>query len=69
MINKSTLQAISDQDMDRKTFLKYSGLALLSLVGLKTVVSLLAPPSDQKLIAQQPQKEVARGFGSGRYGA
>lgn len=53
--------------MDRKTFLKYGGYALLSLIGLKTVVSLLTQP-DNKLAISEPKKEATRGFGSGKYG-
>lgn len=69
MINKNILQTIRDQEMDRKEFLQYSGLVLLGLVGLKTVVSLLAKTDDQKLTVVEPPKEAVRGFGSGKYGA
>jgi len=55
--------------MDRKQFLQYSGLALLGLVGLKTVVSLLAKTDDHKLTITELPKEASRGFGSGKYGA
>ena len=69
MFNKNILQTIRDQEMDRKQFLQYSGLALLGLVGLKTVVSLLAKTDDHKLTITELPKEVPRGFGSGKYGA
>ncbi len=69
VINKNILQTIRDQEMDRKEFLQYSGLVLLGLVGLKTVVSLLAKTDDRKLTAIDSPKEVVRGFGSGKYGA
>jgi hypothetical protein len=69
VINKNILQTIGDKEMDRKGFLKYSGLVLLSLVGLKTVVSLLDQPDGQKFITTESPKEVSRGFGSGKYGA
>jgi hypothetical protein len=68
VVNKNILQTISDQEMDRKDFLKYSGLLLLGLVGLKTVASFLSQP-DNKLTVIEPPKEVSRGFGSGKYGA
>lgn len=53
--------------MDRRTFLKYGGLFLLSLVGFKTIISLLTQ-SDNKLVANIQNKEATRGFGGGRYG-
>lgn len=69
MFNKNILQTIRDQEMDRKQFLQYSGLALLGLVGLKTVVSLLIKTDDHRLTVAELPKEVPRGFGSGKYGA
>lgn len=53
--------------MDRKTFLKYSGLILVGLTGFKTVLNLLTQ-TDPKTLAS---KDVAktRGFGGGKYGA
>ncbi|MFZ2125593.1 MAG: hypothetical protein WA087_01205 [Candidatus Saccharimonadales bacterium] len=41
MIDNKIIKAISDKGMDRKDFLKYSGLALLSLVGLKTIANII----------------------------
>ncbi len=69
MVNKSILQKISDQEMDRKDFLKYSGMVLLGVVGLKTVATLLFRPSDQKIVALDSSKNASHGFGGGRYGA
>jgi len=54
--------------MDRKEFLKYSGVALLGLVGLKGIVSLLSL-SDEHSTAGLAEKSGSRGFGSGKYGA
>ena len=54
--------------MDRKDFLKYSGLVLLSLVGLKTVVNLLNQSDKHKLTVLEPKNEATHGFGSGKYG-
>jgi hypothetical protein len=68
VINKDILQTIRDQEMDRKDFLKYSGLVLLGLVGLKTIASLLNQDS-QKFITNDSIKQANRGFGSGKYGA
>lgn len=68
MINKNILQALSNREMDRKEFLQYGGIVLLGLVGLKTVISLLAKTDDNKLTAIDSHKEVVRGFGSGKYG-
>lgn len=69
MINKNTIQKISDQEMDRKAFLKYSGIVLVSLVGLKGVVALLTTNDANKLISIKPDSsETARGFGGGKYG-
>ncbi len=52
--------------MDRKDFLKYSGVAILGLVGLRGIAALLTE-SDNKQIVSQHQN-TGRGFGSGRYG-
>ena len=54
--------------MDRKDFLKYSGLALVAVAGFKTVVNLLTQP-DQKVKIVEVKKEATRGFGGGKYGA
>lgn len=68
MINKQIIQSIKDKEMDRKDFLKYSGLILLSLVGVRTVVSLLTNHDINKSI-NSSSKQSTRGFGSGKYGA
>jgi len=67
-VNKNILQKISNQEMDRKDFLKYSGIALLGVVGLKTVATLLFRQSDQKLVVVESSKTTPHGFGSGKYG-
>ena len=53
--------------MDRKDFLKYSGLALVAVAGFKTVVTFLTQTENQKVI--EVSKETTRGFGGGKYGA
>jgi hypothetical protein len=68
VINKNIVQTILNKEMDRKEFLKYSGLVLLSLVGLKTIISLLNQP-DNKSAVVESHKETMHGFGSGKYGA
>lgn len=67
MSTKKLIQTISEKEMDRKEFLKYSGYALLGLVGLKGLVSLLVPTTNTQL--KSKNESVARGFGSGKYGA
>jgi hypothetical protein len=66
VINKDIIQTIRDKEMDRKDFLKYSGLALLSVVGLKTIATLLTQPEPKKL--SESQNKSSRGFGGGKYG-
>ena len=67
MINKSVIRAIGDKEMDRKDFLKYSGFALLTLIGLKSIVSLLIQTDDKTTLVDS-HKDTAKGFGGGRYG-
>ncbi len=66
MDKKDIIQAIRDKEMDRKDFLKYSGLVLLGLAGFKTIANLLLQPESKPTIATN---KTGRGFGSGRYGA
>ena len=66
MINKNILQNIRDKEMDRKDFLKYSGVVLLGIVGLKGLLTLLAP-AEQPVVSTTSQQ--GRGFGAGKYGA
>ena len=70
MINKNILQKISNQEMDRKDFLKYSGVAMLSLLGLKGVLMLFEPTAKPQTVAstQKAETSVKGMFGSGRYG-
>ena len=53
--------------MDRKDFLKYSGIVLAGVVGLKGILSLVSQ-ADKQPVTLQPE-QVSRGFGSGKYGA
>ncbi len=57
--------------MDRKDFLKYSGLALAAVVGLKTVVSIFTEPDaiiNKETTIVEKIETSTRGFGGGRYG-
>lgn len=65
---KNIVQTIKDKEMDRKEFLKYSGVALLGLVGLKGIAALLTS-SNERPVANLIEKSDGRGFGSGKYGA
>ncbi len=68
MAKKDIIQSIKDKEMDRKEFLKYSGLALAALVGFRAVISFLAQPEQRKVIVEK-NDSTGRGFGSGKYGA
>ena len=65
MIGKEVIQSIKDKEMDRKTFLKYSGLSILSLVGFNTIIALLSKVDNKKLLAS---KSDTTGYGGGKYG-
>ena len=70
VINKNIIKTISEKEMDRKDFLKYSGLALAAAVGLRSVVTLLTQPESSKItMIEHIHHESTRGFGGGRYGA
>jgi hypothetical protein len=64
--NKNILQTIRDQEMDRRDFLKYSGIILISLIGLNSFMALLLKPEIPHITQT---KESGRGFGGGKYGA
>ncbi|MDD3035811.1 MAG: hypothetical protein PHO93_02735 [Candidatus Saccharimonadaceae bacterium] len=66
MAGNNIVQTIKEKEMDRKEFLKYSGLVLLGLIGLKAVASLL----DQNDIGEKTvtNGNNNRGFGGGKYG-
>ena len=66
MINRDILAKLRDKEMDRKDFLKYSGLLLVSVVGLKGILTALGTIESQ---TSHQQTKVTRGFGGGKYGA
>jgi hypothetical protein len=69
VISKKIIKAISEKEMDRKEFLKYSGLAILSVVGFRTVVSLFTEDTVKKtVIVEKHTESSARSFGGGKYG-
>jgi hypothetical protein len=68
VVGKDIVKAVANKEMDRKGFLKYSGLVLLSLIGLKTLASLLNNTTAQQISASEQNRESKNGFGGGRYG-
>lgn len=58
---------MGDKEMDRKDFLKYSGLVLVSAIGLKGIVSLVSQV-DKEQIRPEIANQKPRSFGSGKYG-
>lgn len=68
LINKEIIQTIRKKEMDRKDFLKYIGLVLISLVGYKTFISVLLNSGNKELSVVDPKKIENHGFGSGSYG-
>ena len=69
MINKKVIQAIQNQEMDRKEFLKYSGIVVVGLMGFRGLVSMLSLPDKPEVIVRTQEKQATKGFGSGRYGS
>jgi len=60
---KNIIQIIREKEMDRKDFLKYSGLAIASIIGFKAVITLFTQDNSSK------SQQSSRGFGGGKYGA
>ncbi len=69
VISKKILQTINDKVMKRKDFLKYSGLVLISLVGLKGLVTILTQKETVSTLATTNSEKPSSGFGGGKYGA
>jgi hypothetical protein len=65
VINNKIVESIKCKEMDRKDFLKYSGLTLLSVVGLKAVINILLSSDNQNKLKGQS----SLGSGRGKYGA
>lgn len=68
VISKQTLKKLGDKEMDRKDFLKYSGIVLIGVVGLKGIITLLTQ-ADNPQLASRTTQTANRGFGGGKYGA
>ena len=69
MINKNIIKSIGEKEMDRKDFLKYSGLAIVAMAGFRTVFNMLNQiDPTPKAPTIEVQREAVRGFGGGRYG-
>lgn len=74
VINKKLIQSITNKDMSRKDFLRYSGVVLLSVLGLKGIIALLSSSnlSTQHKTSNTDNNDpnlAKRSFGSGKYGA
>ena len=67
MNKKNILQNIRNREMDRKDFLKYSGIVLVGVVGLKSLLAILAQPELPRL--SDTSQVSKKGFGGGKYGA
>jgi hypothetical protein len=69
MINKKLIQDIGDKQMDRKDFLKFGGLALVSLVGLKNLLGILNSTDAKKNESNSSaQPKVDDSYGGTNYG-
>mgnify|MGYP001090917300 CR=1 FL=1 len=64
IIDTQALKKLTDKEMDRKDFLKYSGVVLLGVIGLKGVMALLTQA--EKPIASDTQ---ANRSGKGCWGS
>lgn len=60
MIKKEVIWAIKDKQMDRKGFLKYSGLIIFSVVGLSMFYDVINTANSQDRLTNKPAR--------GRYG-
>lgn len=69
MINKKIIQDIGDKQMDRKDFLKFGGLVLVSLVGLKNLLGILNSTDAKKNQSNNStQSKVDDSYGGTNYG-
>lgn len=64
---RSQLDGLLNQEMDRKSFLRYSGGIVLALIGVTGLLRvLLSTRTANPLIDELPKK--THGYGSSRYG-
>lgn len=70
MLDKNIINLIKEKEMDRKDFLKYVGLLLLSLVGLRAFISMINENGSREKIMINSHNDTnkSHGFGGGRYG-
>lgn len=65
---KRVLQDLENKDMDRKAFLKYSGLFVLGIVSTKTALGAFLPATERHPASAKTQQTGRRGFGRSKYG-
>lgn len=64
---RSQLDGLLNQEMDRKSFLRYSGGIVLALIGVTGLLRiLLSTRTTNPLTDESPKK--THGYGSSRYG-
>jgi hypothetical protein len=65
---KTQFDALLNQEMDRKNFLRYSGGILLALVGVTGLVRTLLSSNTKTVGLLDDQQRRSNGYGSSRYG-
>ena len=66
---KTQLDALLNQEMDRKNFLKYSGGIILAVLGISGLIRiLLSSKQTTSLLSQSDSEKKSRGYGSSKYG-
>ncbi|NTW61556.1 hypothetical protein HGB24_02630 [Candidatus Saccharibacteria bacterium] len=70
VLDKGIVKSIKTMEMDRKEFLKYSGIILVGVLGLGGILKLVTNSNNQNIIPiSKSSGDGGRGFGNGRYGA
>lgn len=64
---KSQLDGLLNQEMDRKSFLRYSGGIVLALIGVTGLLRVLLSARTTSPLIDEPTKKT-HGYGSSRYG-
>lgn len=65
MAIKNQIDAILQEKMDRKDFLKYAGTVLLGVIGVAGLLRLIA---GNRTLGETPGKQQGSGYGSSTYG-
>jgi len=69
MAIKAQIDALLQEKMDRKDFLKYAGTVILGIIGVTGLVRMLLGSRDFTLPStQEPSKQQGRGYGMSSYG-